>query len=598
MALSNLLAELDWRAPAWLLLALQPLLILALRRWQTRRSAQRFAAPALLPWVRLRQRRRYTGLRSYAHVIAWLLVALAAAGPRLPQLEPGQTLRAGVDWMLAVDVSHSMEATDVAPSRLKRARIEIQQLLPQLRGDRVGLTLYAGQAHLVAPPTHDLDALVRYLSLLQTDLLPSRGSRPEHALDLARNALAEYPDNARAVLLVTDHAGDPAVTTAAARRLREDGIDLYVFGMGSAGGVIDEPDDDGGTRNAIPVPLEQRALASLADAGGGRYATVSDDASDLQQLYQQGIAVLAKPRAGMPDPADLQWRELYPWLLLPALILFAATLLPYRSRTGGALIGSALLGMAILHAPPSQAADDLRAQAFAAYHDGQYQTARDLYSRMTGFQARLGEGASAYRLRDFPRALREFSTAVLVATDDTDRAAALLNLGNSYFQLGDYRNAVTAFEDALRYRADFDGAQRNLALARLAAEAVARELAGSRPNRGRRTGEAERQSGPAPLTLGEEPTEPESSEAIASDIGDNELADLIARGLRHARVAAQSDRPDAFDVQQGAPSAAAVAHMTQLGQDPARLWRRIFELEEGFQAPLPQPRTLPGIAPW
>lgn len=592
----ELLGELQWRAPAWLLLALQPILVLLLRRWAQRRSAERFAAPALLPWVQLVRHRPLGGWRSVAHVGAWLLVALAAAGPRLPEREPGQALRVGVEWMLAVDVSESMAATDVAPSRLKRARIELLQWLTHARGDRVGLVVYAGTAHLLAPPTHDLDALGRYLALLQTDLLPTRGSRPDRALDLAAEALAAYPDHGRAVLLVTDHAGDSAVSAAAAARLRDQGIAVYVLGMGSPAGSIEIAAGDGQDLRSVAVPLTQSELQRIAEAGAGAYATVADDDSDLQRLYGRGIATLAQPRPGASPLGQTQWRELFPWLLLPALLLFAASLLTPRRARRTAMAGVVVLALNAAY-PSSGHTADLGRQAHDAYREGRFQTARDLFARQAGFEARLGEGASAYRLKDFARAQREFTGAVLTAASDAQRAAALLNLGNAYFQLGDYRNAATAFEDALRYEPGFEAAQRNLALARLVADAVERRLPGNRPGAGQRSREFRPGEGPGPLTLGED-APPVEQRATTDPAEDDALAELVARGLRHARVAARGGTEDAVDSVGGEPSAAALAHFSQLEQDPVRVWRRLFELEQGFPAPLLEPRTEPGVEPW
>lgn len=590
--------QLHWRAPLWLLLALQPLVILALRRWLQHRCAQRFAAPALLPWVRVPPARRYGALRSYAHTLAWLLVALAAAGPRLPQLEPGQSLRAGVDWMLVVDVSRSMTATDIAPSRLKRVRIELLQHLPQLRGNRVGLAVFAGRAHLVAPPIRDMAALSRYLDLLQPQLLPTRGSRPDQGLALAADVLSAYADQARAVLLITDHAGDPLVTRTAAARLQAQGIRVFVLGMGSPGGSIEVPQANGSGRRAVPVPLDTEALRAIATAGGGAYATVAEDASDWQRLYERGIAPLALPRPDAPLATDIQWRELYPWLLAPALLLLTLTLFPRQGRAGVAT-GVLALSLSALYAPTGQAADAANA-ASAAYHRGQYQTARDLYAQVSGFDGRLGEGASAYRLNDYERAGREFAQAVLEARTDAQRAAALLNLGNAYFQLGDYRSAETTFADALRYRPAFEAAERNRLLARLVAEQVERRLPGNRPGAGQRLAETDRQDGPGPLTLGEPaPESRPASPRTAAGHDDAAWAELIARGLRHARVAAEGRGSEAdLDWQTTQPSAAARAHAAQLAQEPVRLWRRLFELEEGYAAPLAERRNLPGEAPW
>ncbi len=599
MELSTLWTELHWREPWWLLLALQPFLILSLRRWRGHRTARLYAAPALLPWVRVPGGGPAGALRTYTHVIAWLLLALAAAGPRLPRLEPGQTLAAGTDWVIAVDVSRSMTATDVAPSRLKRARIELQRLLGRVRGDRVGLIVYAGDAHLVAPPTRDSEALSRYLALLQPDLLPTRGSRADRALDLARSVLGAYPHSARAVLLVTDSAGDPELTTVAAQRLAQAGIPLYVFGIGSAAGTIELDAATGRSDGAIDVPVASKALRSLAQSSAGRYAQVADDDSDLQRLYDSGIATQSLLRPDAADLSQIQWRELYPWLLLPAAALLIATLVPLRWPRHPAWLGAVALAFAVSHLPTAHGDETATAQqAFHAYQLKRFRTALDLYSQLSGFDARLGEGASAYRLGDFERARTEFTEAVLQAPNDRGRGAALLNLGNTYFQNGDYRNAEISYRDALRYRPDFDPAQRNLVIAKLLAEAVARQLAGNRPGRGRRSVDSTQDGGNGPFTLGDAAPQEKDSDRTPPPSVDNDFTALLARGVRHAQVAAAGAATTAGSVTRSAPSAGSIAHMQALQQDPSELWRRIFELQEGFPAPLPEPRSVPGVDPW
>ncbi len=599
MELNTLWAELHWRGPWWLLLALQPLLILSLRRWRGRTTARLYATPALLPWVRVAGSGPRGAVRTYIHVVAWLLLALAAAGPRLPRLEPGQTLAAGADWMIAVDVSRSMTATDVAPSRLKRARIELQRLLARVRGDRVGLIVYAGEAHLVAPPTRDTDALSRYLALLQPDLLPSRGSRADRALDLARNVLGDDSQSARAVLLVTDSAGDPDLSIVAAQHLAQVGIPLYVFGIGSAAGTIELDTATTRADGTIEVPLAAKALRSLARLSAGRYAQVTDDDSDLRRLYDSGIATRTSLRPDTADRAQIQWRELYPWLLLPASALLIATLVPLRWPRQTAWLGPVALAIAVFHVPTAHGDETASAQqAFHAYERKHFRTALDLYSQLSGFGARLGEGASAYRLGDFSRARTEFTEAVLQAPTDRSRGAALLNLGNTYFQSGDYRNAESSYRDALRYRPDFDPAQRNLAIAKLLAEAVARQLAGNRPGRGHRSVNSSDEGGNGPLTLGDTAPHAEDSGRTPHGSASDDFAALIARGVRYAEVAATGAATTAGSVIKSAPSADSIAHMQVLQQDSSELWRRIFELQEGFQAPLSEPRSVPGVDPW
>ncbi|WP_162264469.1 VWA domain-containing protein, partial [Thiobacillus denitrificans] len=142
------LLNLHWREPLWLALAAVPLLFVL---WRGRRRARllRYADAELLPWAAsLPAAQAGAWPRTLAHALAWLLLALAAAGPRLPlELRAGQTTPRHLLTVMAVlDVSASMRATDIAPDRLARARLELLDWLPRLQGERVGLIVFAGEA--------------------------------------------------------------------------------------------------------------------------------------------------------------------------------------------------------------------------------------------------------------------------------------------------------------------------------------------------------------------------------------------------------------------------------------------------------------------
>lgn len=460
------LQQVEWRAPAWMLLALMPLLFDVLVRWR-KQQWTRYAEPHLQAWA-LRQgaARQHRPLRVVSMWAFWLLLAVALAGPRLPMdtLDNQRQTRHDMDVMIVLDVSASMAATDVAPTRLARAKLKLHDLLTQLHGERVGLIVYAGEAGMLLPLTHDMTALAQSLELADASLFTARGSNLGAALDLARRHL-NHPQRARAILLISDSetsglsgaAGEAAVQ--AARALNTARIPVYVLTIASNdGGVVPEASDNPWQQQVQTISRPDFAsYRDLFTPGGGRVEQVSDDGGDLNALYTQGILNL--PASRQQADSTRTWRELFAYPLALAILLLLLNHLRWPTRR--TMLLAALAGSA-----PVQADDAQWREAYAAYSQQQYLLAQQNYRGLSGYQARMGEGAAAYRRKDFLYANRQFTQALLQAKKNTERADALLNLGNSFFYAGNLRAAADAFAGVLRYRADDERALENLARVR------------------------------------------------------------------------------------------------------------------------------------
>ncbi len=477
----DLLTRIEWRAPAWGLLALAPLLLIWLAR-RRRRKLAAYADAGLLPWaVTAAGTLGGSPLRRAAEALAWGLLALAAAGPRLPLEAPsgpgeGTVQRHIMSVVVALDVSASMAATDIAPDRLTRARLELEDLVRHLHGERLGLVVYAGRAGLLLPPTDDPALMINALAQAGPDLIETPGTNVSAALDLALATLEAEHARSRAVLLVTDAESDSLAGTAgdaaraAVARLRAAGIPLFILGVGSeAGGPIPLPDGGYAEKdsNQVVSRMDPAPYAEMAESTGGRFAVVADGDADWGGLYDQRIA----PLPGDPVPAGQAraWRELYPWCLAPALALFMWAGLPRLRRritSGPALLALALL---VLHpAHPALAAQDARAlqrEAWQAWQAGRYDQALGRYARLGGYAGHMGAGAAAWRLRDYGTAARHFGAALLLARDERDRADALYDLGNAHYGLGHWQAAAQAYGAVLRLRPGDARAAANLAQA-------------------------------------------------------------------------------------------------------------------------------------
>jgi len=341
------LLQVEWRAPAWWLIAFMPLLFTLLAR-RYKQAWHRYAEPRLQAWAikpgAAIKHGKWRTLRTWSTWGFWLLLACALAGPRLPletletsDAQPRQT-RHDMDVLIVLDVSPSMAATDIAPDRLSRAKLKLQDLAARLHGERIGLIVYSGEAGLLLPLTRDRQAFIGSLPLATPALFEDKGSYLAAALDLARRSFGDAR-RSRALLLLTDaeasslsgDAGNAAVN--AARALKAAGIRLYVLALASASGAV-IPLADGGmlTQNGAQV-ISRPDLAgygALADMTGGKITLVSDSDSDLATLYDHGLLTL--PAA--PDARDktLTWRELFPYPLALALLLLLAGQLRFTRR--------------------------------------------------------------------------------------------------------------------------------------------------------------------------------------------------------------------------------------------------------------------------
>ena len=243
------MTSLHWAYPWAFLLMLVPLayLVLSLRQ---RQRIEHYADPALRPWA-LREQSHAGISHTLLHLGAWLCLAAALAGPRMVLEENAATsTRQDVRIMALLDVSTSMHAADLAPSRLERARQKLYALPEQLAGESLGLSLFAGTAGVGMPPSSD-PAVFRYALEHSAHLLDDApGSELALALEAAARGLPKAGDSARAILLLSDGETEMVRSNAvlrSAEALREAGIPLFILGLGTEQGAP-IPDGAGGFR--------------------------------------------------------------------------------------------------------------------------------------------------------------------------------------------------------------------------------------------------------------------------------------------------------------------------------------------------------------
>jgi len=219
-----------------------------------------------------------------------LFLIIAAAGPQIgTRVKPVE--RKGVDLVFAIDVSISMDAIDVKPSRLDKAKFEIGRLINELKGDRVGFIVFAGSSHLYLPLTTDYEAALLFLDAIDTKMIPTQGTSLSSALSTALSVFQEENEKHKVVVLVTDgedHEGD-AITFA--EKIAKTGIVIHSVGVGTHTGSLIPFVKKGITEykrdiqgNLVTSILNETALTDIADAGGGIFIRFDNHASSYLSL--------------------------------------------------------------------------------------------------------------------------------------------------------------------------------------------------------------------------------------------------------------------------------------------------------------------------
>jgi len=276
---------------------------------------------------------------------AVLLLALALTRP---QIGGKSTLvkREGIDILFVMDVSKSMLAEDIRPSRLKRAQLELQSLLMELHGDRVGIVSFAGAAFVQCPLTTDYGAARIFLKNLNPNDMPVQGTAIGDALIMAHQLLTASKESSasRLVVLLTDGEDHGKQLEESMAKLEADKIPVFVVGIGSASGEpIPEYGEDGqmsGYKKSeegktVMSRLNESLLSGLAEKSGGRYVSLQAGGS-LSELHDY---VKRMQKREFESSLYTQYDEKFPWLLWPAfLLLLAASLIDERR-------GSRLLGL-------------------------------------------------------------------------------------------------------------------------------------------------------------------------------------------------------------------------------------------------------------
>ncbi|MDT8453352.1 MAG: VWA domain-containing protein [Gammaproteobacteria bacterium] len=452
MAGRGMMEALHFIRPLWLL-AFIPLIIILLVLYRHRGSSaiwKTVCDAKLLPYILSQSHHKSSRLPLLFAALGVGLAIIAAAGPAFEKL-PQPVYREQSSLVVLLDLSQSMDAGDVKPSRIERAKLKLLDILDARRAGQTALIVYAADAFTVTPLTDDSNTIANLVPTLETALMPSQGSHAYTAIEKALQLLKQAGAGSGDVLLITDDINER--DRQAIEKLSAQGYRLSVMGVGTEagspvslrGGFLQD------STGAIVIPkLDQQKLQQAALEGGGLYVQLQTRDADINTLNKLFTSKNISDNENVSGAetertADI-WQEEGPWLLLLVIPLVALW-----ARKGW------LLSFAVLMLPivpdPAYALDADQLWRNPDQQAMQLFNAGDAAGAAEKFQQNDWKAAAYYRAENYQQALE--------ALQNPNSSDDYYNRGNALTKLGRLPEALEAYEKALNLDADNEDAQYN-----------------------------------------------------------------------------------------------------------------------------------------
>ncbi len=468
------------------LLAMPALMVALFMGYQTWRAAtaRRLGHPPTVAQMGASRSGRRQVARFVLTILAVTLIVVAMARPQWGE-RAREVRRKGIDVVFAVDISRSMLAGDVAPSRLDATFDEIDRTLHLLEGDRVGLVVFAGIAFVQSPLTSDYGAIRLYLDRLDPEDLPVQGTAVGRAIHEATKLLVggenrDGFERSESQLIVVfsdgeDHETEPV---AAARAARAEGIHVYTVGVGTdEGGRIPVRNRDGSIReyfsdrsgNIVVTHLEEAQLREVAAEGGGEYLRYAGDGSVAGNLED---AIAAYDEQALSSVLRQEYEDRFLFFLIPGLLLLGLASLLSERRRAFSLIPTALALLLLSACGDSLMRPDPRVErAMELSGSGDHDRALEELGRVPEEATELPEFQYDYGLvyegdERWSDAQERYVRA-LNADDVAGQVSALFALGNALLHQDEEALAIERYRRALLLDPTHAGARRNLEIALL-----------------------------------------------------------------------------------------------------------------------------------
>ena len=416
---------------------------------------------------------------------AFTVGVVALANPREP-MGSANVNRNGIDVMIALDVSKSMLAQDIKPTRLERAKQVIGRLIDKLQNDRIGIVVFAGRAYLQMPLTTDHSAAKMYLSSATPEVVPTQGTVISDALKMCYAAFNTKEKKYRSVILISDGEDHDENAIKTAKALSNEGVMINTIGIGSPEGTTIMDAETGDLKkdaagNLVITKLNEEELKNLALNGNGIYQLFNNTDDVVSNLDTQLKSLGQRP---ITESSLVNYKSFFPWLCGLALLLlvceFFMSEVKRKSRQAGkdklpaynnnAKKASVLSMLVLINIPValfSQSNNGLLKQGNDAYEKKQYDVAGSNYKKVldkdpANQKAQYNLGNALYKSDKKQEALQAYDAAIQNSASPGERSSTWYNKG--VVQQNDKKipECIESYKNALRLNPADEDARLNL----------------------------------------------------------------------------------------------------------------------------------------
>ena len=463
------------------LLAALPLI--AILRWVLERKQLKrlklFGDPTLLRHLMPDVSKMRPVVKFWMLLAAMALIIVMMARPQMGT-RISHEKRTGIESIIAMDISNSMLAEDVTPSRLDRTKMMVENLVDNFTDDKIGLIVFAGDAFVQLPITSDYVSANMFLSEIEPSLIATQGTDIATAINMAANSFTQQQGVGKAIIVITDGEDHEGGALEAAKAAKKKGMRVYVLGVGSdKGAPIPLGNGDymkDRTGNTVMTKLNEEMCRQIAEAGGGAYIHVDNNTNAQRQLDNE-LAKLSKKemQSTIYSDYDEQFQAFgiiaIILLILEICILESKNPIARRLNIFGRKQRTTTLIVALLVASASFAQNDRKyiTQGNKLFRSGQFDKAEVAYRKAIeknprNPQAHYNLGNSLMAQKKDSAAVQSFQKSTELETSKIRKAMAFHNMGVVCQQHKMYGEAIEAYKNSLRLNPKDDATRYNLEL--------------------------------------------------------------------------------------------------------------------------------------
>ncbi len=463
------------------LLVLIPLLALVrfISYRNQKKRLRKFGDPALLKALMPDVSRFRPSVKFWILEGALALLIIMLARPQMGT-KISHEKRVGIETIIAMDVSNSMRAEDIVPSRLDRSKMMVENLVDHFSNDKIGLIVFAGDAFVQLPITSDYVSAKMFLSSIDPSMIATQGTDIAAAIEMATHSFTQEEGIGKAIVVITDGEDHEGGAVEAAQAAKENGMRVYVLGVGSVNGAPVPIPGTGdymrdNTGNTVMSALNEDMCKQVAQAGGGAYIHVENNSAAQEQLDNE-LDKLAKKETSTTIYSEFDEQFQAFGVLAILLLILEICILDRRnpllkgiSLFGGKKKVATMLLLFLAVSVSAQTDRQYVRQGNRQFHTGDYANAEVSYRKALeknpkNPQAAFNLGNALMAQKKDSAAVEQYESATKLETNPLRKAQAFHNIGVVCQSHKMYGEAIEAYKSALRLNPNDDETRYNLVL--------------------------------------------------------------------------------------------------------------------------------------